>query len=114
MPFLQIQTNLSVTAAGRQKVMKAASALISEELGKAEDYVMISLQPGTEMYFAGSDDPVAMLELKAIGIPGRQTKRLSSELCRLIHDRLGIPPERIYVKFIDVQRGMWGWKGDVF
>ncbi|MCF3652233.1 phenylpyruvate tautomerase MIF-related protein [Synoicihabitans lomoniglobus] len=114
MPYLKIQTNLPVTTAAQKSVAKAASTLVSEELGKPEEYVMIAVQPSTEMLFAGTDDPVAFLELKAIGIPGRQTKRLSAELCRLIHDHLGVEQARIYIKFIDVQRGMWGWKGDVF
>lgn len=114
MPYLKIQTNLPVTPAAQKTVALAASSLISEELGKPQEYVMIAVQPSTVMLFAGTDDPVAFLELKAIGIPGRQTKRLSSELCRLINDHLGVSPDRIYVKFIDVQRGMWGWKGDVF
>ncbi len=114
MPYLLIQTNLPVTAAAQKSVAQAASTLVSEELGKPEDFSMIAVQPGIEMLFAGTDDPVAFLELKAIGIPARQTKRLTAELCRLIHEHLGIDPARIYVKFIDVQRGMWGWKGDVF
>jgi len=114
MPYLKIQTNLPVTKSAQKSVAQAASTLISEELGKPEEYVMIAVQPATEMLFAGTDDPVAFLKLKAIGIPGRLTKRLSGALCRMIHDHLGIPSGRTYVKFIDVQRGMWGWKGDVF
>jgi phenylpyruvate tautomerase PptA (4-oxalocrotonate tautomerase family) len=66
------------------------------------------------MMFAGTDDPVAFLELKSIGLPAQETKRLSQALCGLIHEHLGIRPERVYVKFIDVRRGMWGWKGDTF
>ena len=26
--------------------------------------------------------------------------------------RQGVPKDRIYVKFIDVNHSMWGWKGD--
>jgi phenylpyruvate tautomerase PptA (4-oxalocrotonate tautomerase family) len=52
--------------------------------------------------------------LKAIGLPVRKTKQLSRTLCGLINEHLGIRPERVYVKFIDVRRGMWGWKGDTF
>ena len=33
---------------------------------------------------------------------------------RAIAKDWGIAPERIYVKFINVGHGMWGWKGDVF
>ncbi len=114
MPYLKIQTNLPLTKRAQRAVLKEASTLVSEELGKPEEYVMLALQPDTPMLFSGTDDPVAFLELKSIGLQGRQTKRLSSTLCGLVERHLGIPKERIYVKFIDVARGMWGWKGDTF
>ncbi|HWL15140.1 MAG TPA: phenylpyruvate tautomerase MIF-related protein, partial [Opitutus sp.] len=87
---------------------------VARELEKSEDFVMIALQPDTPMLFAGSDAPVAFLELKSIALPARRTKSLSAALCGLIEEHLGIPKDRVYVKFIDVSRGMWGWKGDVF
>jgi phenylpyruvate tautomerase PptA (4-oxalocrotonate tautomerase family) len=114
MPYLKIQTNLLLSQKAERTVLKEASALVSHELEKPEDFVMVALQPDTPMLFAGEDDPVAFLELKAIGLPARKTKRLSHVLCTLIHDHLGIAKDRVYVKFIDVRRGMWGWKGDTF
>lgn len=114
MAYLKIQTNLPMTKKAKQTILRAASTLVAEELGTSEEFVMIALQPDTDMIFAGSDEPVAFLELKSMGLPGRQTRRLSRELCSLIHQHLGIAPERTYVKFIDVGRGMWGWKGDTF
>ncbi len=114
MPYLKIQTNLPLSKQAEHNVLKQASALVARELGKPEEFVMIALQPDTPMLFAGTDDPVAFLELKSIGLPGDKTKRLSSTLCGLINEHLGIRPERVYVKFIDVRRGMWGWKGDTF
>jgi phenylpyruvate tautomerase len=114
MPYLQIQTNLPMTKRSKQSILHAASQLVAEELGKPQEFVMVALQPNVDMVFAGSDEPVAFLELKSVGLPGRQTRRLSSELCSLIQQHLGISPERTYVKFIDVRHGMWGWKGDTF
>jgi phenylpyruvate tautomerase len=114
MPYLQIQTNLPMTKRAKQSILQAASLLVAEELGKPQEFVMIALQPNTDMIFAGTEDPVAFLELKSVGLPGRQTRRLSSELCSLIQQHLGISPSRTYVKFIDVRHGMWGWKGDTF
>ena len=114
MAYLMIQTNLPMTKVAKQAVLRAAAALVAEELGKPQEFVMVALQPDVDMLFAGSDDPVAFLELKSVGLPARHTRRLSSELCSLIHQHLGITPERTYVKFIDVGRGMWGWKGDTF
>ncbi|HZL46066.1 MAG TPA: phenylpyruvate tautomerase MIF-related protein [Opitutaceae bacterium] len=114
MPYLKIQTNLPLAKKAERNVLKYASALVARELGKPEEFVMIAVQPDTPMLFAGTDDPVAFLELKSIGLPAKKTKRLSETLCALINEHLGIRPERVYVKFLDVHRGMWGWKGDTF
>ena len=114
MPYLKIQTNLPLTKKAERIILKDASALVAKELAKPEEFVMIALQPDTPMLFGGSDDPVAFLELKSIGLPARRTKELCQSLCALIEEHLGIRKERVYVKFIDVARGMWGWKGDTF
>lgn len=114
MPYLKIQTNLPLSKKAERSVLQDASALVAKELGKPEEFVMVALQPDTPMMFAGTDDPVAFLELKSIGLPADKTKRLSRTLCDLINRHLGIKPERVYVKFIDVLHSMWGWKGDTF
>lgn len=114
MPYLKIETNLPLTKKAERAVLKNASQLVAELLAKPESFVMVALQANTPMLFAGSDDPVAFLELKSIGLPARRTKSLSEALCHLIEGHLGIPCDRVYVKFIDVKHGMWGWKGDTF
>ena len=114
MPYLKIQTNLPLGKKAGRAILKSASALVASELDKPESFVMVALQPDTPMLFAGSDDPVAFLELKAIGLPARKTKKLCAALCELIEEHLGIERDRVYVKFIDVHHSMWGWKGDVF
>jgi phenylpyruvate tautomerase PptA (4-oxalocrotonate tautomerase family) len=114
MPYLKIQTNLPLTEKAENSILKSASSLVASELGKPEEFVMIAVQPDTPMLFAGSDAPVAFLELKSIALPATKTKELCHALCTLIKEQLGIPMERVYVKFIDVKHGMWGWKGDTF
>jgi phenylpyruvate tautomerase PptA (4-oxalocrotonate tautomerase family) len=114
MPYLTIQTNLPLSKKAERTVLKTASLLVAGELRKPEAYVMVAVQPDTPMLFAGTDDPVAFLELKAIDLPVTKTKKLSESLAELVEKHLGIPPSRVYVKFIDVRRGMWGWKGDTF
>jgi phenylpyruvate tautomerase PptA (4-oxalocrotonate tautomerase family) len=114
MPYLKIQTNLPITEKAEEIVMKSASSLVAQLLEKPESFVMVALQPDTPMLFAGTDDPVAFLELKSVGLPARKTKLLCQALCELVGQHLGIAKDRVYVKFIDVNHGMWGWKGDVF
>ncbi len=114
MPYLKIQTNLPLSKKAERTVLKNASQLVAELLGKPESYVMVALEANIPMLFAGSDDPVAFLELKSIGLPAQRTKDLSEALCQMVEGHLGVPSDRVYVKFIDVKRGMWGWKGDTF
>ena len=114
MPYLKIQTNLPLSRKAERAILKTASQEVAELLEKPESFVMVALETDTPMLFAGSDDPVAFLELKSIGLPAKRTKDLSEALCQLIEGHLGVPRDRVYVKFIDVKRGMWGWKGDTF
>lgn len=114
MPYLKIQTNLPLTKKAELTVLKTASSLVANELDKPEESVMIAVQPDTPMLFAGSDEPVAFLELKSVSLPAKKTKPLCEALCALIEEHLGIAKDRVYVKFISVKKGMWGWKGDTF
>jgi phenylpyruvate tautomerase len=114
MPYLKIQTNLPLSRKAERAILRNASTLVSEQLEKPESFVMIALEPDTPMLFAGSDDPVAFLELKSIGLKPSKTKDLSEALSHLIEGHLGIAKDRVYAKFIDVKGSMWGWKGDTF
>lgn len=114
MPLLRIQTNQSIAAERRQSLAARASALVSELLGKPERYVMVALEPDCHMLFAGSDAPLANMELKSIGLPESETARFSDALCRLVRDELGVEAERVYIEFVDAPRRMWGWNGGTF
>ena len=114
MPYLSIQTNREFEPDTAQKLMQQASKTVSEVLGKAENYVMVALPPAVPMLFAGSAEPAAYLEMKSIGLPQETTASLSSALCRLVHDSLSIPIDRIYIEFANAERAMWGWNGRTF
>lgn len=114
MPYLKIQSNCSIEAPAAKALMQQASRLVADELGKPEQYIMIDLEPPRPMLFAGSDAPTAYLELKSIGLPAAHTASLSASLCGLLHDVLGVAPERVYIEFADAPRAMWGWNGGTF
>lgn len=114
MPYLNIQTNLPLTEKAEDAILRSASSVLARELDKPESYVMIALEPDTPMFFAGTDDPAAFLELKSIGLPTGKTRKLSEALSKLLHDHLGIANDRVYVTFHDLEGDKWGWKGDVF
>ena len=114
MPFLRIQTNQPLPAEAARALGAKSSAVVAEQLGKPERYVMISVETNPAMQFAGSDEPLAYLELKSIGLPESITAEVSRALCELVSTATGISPERIYIEFADAPRKMWGWNGGTF
>ena len=114
MPLLKVQTNNDVDNAQQDRLLGLLSALTARELGKPEQYVMVILETGTPMMFAGNDAPAMYLELKSIGLPEQQTGALSRNLSQAVHEETGIPVERIYIEFTNAPRHLWGWNGATF
>jgi phenylpyruvate tautomerase PptA (4-oxalocrotonate tautomerase family) len=112
MPYLKIVTNQEIT--DHSALLKRASQLVAEQLGKPERYVMVESQSNRNMLFAGSSQPLAYLELKSIGLPAAITTELSAALATLMKEELGISKDRVYIEFNDAPRNMWGWNGSTF
>ncbi|MEO0796551.1 MAG: phenylpyruvate tautomerase MIF-related protein [Verrucomicrobiota bacterium] len=113
MPHLNLQTNQLLDQDAQNKLLLQSSKIVSEGLGKSEEFMMVSIKTDVPMIFGGEHGPTAFLEIKSIGISGDKTKDICRDLCDLVESVADIPKERIYVKFNDVQRSMWGWKGDM-
>ncbi len=114
MPLLTLTTNLVIEPASRQLLARKASAETAALLGKSENYVMVKIDTGVTLLFAGDDRPAALLELKSLGLPEQRCAEFSATLCQLVEAELGIPPERIYIEFGNPPRHLWGWNGKTF
>ena len=114
MPYLKIHTNSRPEAQQSAALLKRASELVAEQLGKPERYVMVDLQVNPDMLFAGSGEPLAYLELKSIGLPENRTAAFSKALCGLMQQQIGVPKERVYIEFSNASGTMWGWNGATF
>ncbi|MBL4774620.1 MAG: hypothetical protein JKY87_00985 [Mariprofundus sp.] len=112
MPCLLVQTNVDM--ADKTGFMQRCSSVLASVLGKPESYVMINISDNNPMLFAGSDAPLAYLELKSLGLNSAQAPDLSAKLCSFMHDELGIDSARIYIEFAAPERAMFGWKGGTF
>jgi len=114
MPYLKIQTNQTLDEDAQQALLEQASATVAEQLGKPENYVMVAIEAGQNMLFAGTTSPLAYLELKSIGLPASATQDLSDSLCTLMAQALDVEKNRIYIEFADAPRHLWGWNGGTF
>ena len=114
MPFLRIQTNTELSPSRAKALAAKASALVAHQLGKPERYVMTAVEHNPAMQFAGTDAPLAYLELKSIGLEETATAEASRVLCQLVATETGVDPERIYIEFSAAPRKMWGWNSGTF
>lgn len=114
MPTLRLLTNVEIAPESRPELLSRASRTVAELLGKPESYVMVILEGGRDLLFAGTSDPAAYLELKSLGLPESRTPEFSRALCGLLAENLAIPPERIYIEFSAPPRHLFGWNNATF
>lgn len=112
MPYLSVQTNVAV--ADEPGLLARLSQQTAHLVGKPESYVMVHLDAGAGLLFAGSREPAAYVQLKSLGLPESKTAEFSAALCGLLHDELNLDAARIYIEFSSPERHMWGWDGATF
>ena len=114
MPYVKIETNKQINDVARQELLKKTSNFIGTLLGKPEQYVMVSLRLNSPMFFAGSGENAAFVELKSIGLHRNKCSHYSKEICDFLEAELTIPPDRTYIEFRDMDGTMFGWNRGTF
>ena len=110
MPFISVSTSLKVDK--RNLFLKNCSQLVSKLTKKSEQYVMVLLFDEKPMFFNQNDSPCCFVELKSIGSLNPST--FSKEISDFVFKEIGIPHERIYIYFEDVNSSNWAWNGKTF
>ena len=109
MPFINVSTSLKVD--DKKKLLEEISILISSLTNKSKRFVMAKLDENSEMYF-DDQSPCCFLEIRSIGSlnPSEMAKPISN----FVHEKMGIPVDKIYISFEDVTASMWAWNGRTF
>ncbi len=114
MPYLKIETNISLTYEQKETLMSSCSQLLAQLLQKPEGYVMVSVRAGAHMLFGGTTDPCSYLEFKSLGLPESSTPVFSEAVSKLLSEQTGIDKRRIYIEFSAPEHHLWGWNGGTF
>ncbi|MDM8523837.1 phenylpyruvate tautomerase MIF-related protein [Desulfococcaceae bacterium HSG8] len=114
MPYFKIETSQEPDFTVIRELPKKASVFISDLLGKPENWVMISINYGTEMMFGGNSKPAAHVELKSIGLSKENCADLSEAICNFIEEELRVPATRIYIDFRNIEKKQFGWNRTTF
>lgn len=114
MPYLKLSTNVKIGPELPPQLLADFSRLLSKETGKPERYVMLELAGEKAMLFGGTAEPLAYAECKSIGLSKAQAGSLSAGIADLLHRRLGVPTDRVYIEFSNCPAEFWGWNGSTF
>lgn len=111
MPLINVRTSLPAVE-NAEGLLKELSSSLAQQTGKPEGYVMTMLETAVLMTFGASSEPSVFVEIKSIG--SLKPSAMTAAFCDLISARTGIPTNRIYIQFEDVQASSWGWDGRTF
>ena len=114
MPYFMMETNKKLDEATKQDLLKKMSTFVANLLGKPEKYIMISINTGSAMIFDGNTYTTAYVTLKSIGLAKEKCSEYSSRICDFIQKELGIPCDRVYIDFGNIDSKMFGWNKDTF
>ena len=113
MPFIRTTTNVSVSDSAAEKIRQQLGQAIRLIPGKSEQWLMLAMEGDKKMYFAGSDEPLAMAEVSLYGsASGDCYNKLTGKITEILSDVLSIPANRIYVRYAETDD--WGWNGENF
>src|SRR5947207_1338096 len=111
MPLLKLETTVVVPEEKRKALLAALSKAVAGTIGKPEQYVMVTIGSAAILMSGGPDD-AAFVDIRSIGgLTGDVNRKLSQQVCKMLKDFLGIPPDRIYLNFTDIEASNWGWNG---
>ena len=114
MPLLKLETNVALSEDKRKALLASLSKIVAETIGKPEQYVMVTAEQAA-MVMSGSAGEAAFVDIRSIGgLTDAVNRKLAQKICQSLNDSLGIPQNRIYLNFTDVEASNWGWNGSTF
>lgn len=110
MPFINVKTNCSVSKDKETVIKTQLGQAITAIPGKSEGWLMVGIEPEYTLYFRGTDEPCAMVDVSIFGnASANALTTLTSHITGILTDNLGIISDRVYVKYS--QHAEWGWNG---
>jgi len=114
MPLLKLETTVPIPEDKQKALLSSLSRAVAETIGKPEQYVMVTISQAA-MAMSGTPGNAVFVDIRSIGgLTSSVNRKLSEQICKLLNDSLGIPPDRVYLNFAEVDAGNWGWNGSTF
>ncbi len=114
MPLVKILTSATVDPERRDSLCGDVYRAITEVTGKPERYTMVTVETGCVL-LGGKAGPGAFVDVRSIGgLTADANQKLAERICRTLKEVLGVPPDRVYINFIEIAAANWGHNGGTF
>jgi len=113
MPYISMKTNVMVEPQQETALKAGFGKAISLIPGKSEGWLMTTVEGSVPLYFKGTDEPAAFVEVKLLGASTRDAyEKLAGAISDLLKEQLSIPADRIYIQYEECK--LWAWNGGLF
>lgn len=114
MPYIELKTSKSLEPEEKRQLKAELGRAIECFPGKTERWLMVKIEDGASMWFAGDNSSdCAMLEVSLLGKgTDRAFDDMSDTLCSIMENVVGVKAERVYIKYCETEH--WGWNGTNF
>ena len=111
MPYINTKTTATITKEQEIALKEAFGKAIELIPGKSEAWLMLEFSDNCRMAFKGTQSPdIAILEVAILGkAKSADYDKLTERLCSEVSSILGVPSDRIYVKYSE--HDCWGYNG---
>lgn len=115
MPLIELDTSCELDAGKKEAIVAGLSRAVAEGTGKPEQYVMACVRDRVAMLMSGGAGPAALVTVKGIGGLSKAVNQgLAGKITQLLQKELGVPGERVYITFQELDAGHWAWNGKTF
>lgn len=109
MPFIDLKTSVSVPQSKAEELKSGFGEAITA-IGKGENWLMVNVEGDKSMFFKGAAGDMAIAEVSLFGkASDKQYDDMTARATKLITDVLGIPGDKVYIKYEECDH--WGWSG---
>lgn len=103
MPFVVCKMSGPVSREQEIELKQRLGRAIERVPGKSEQGLLVALEDNARLWLAGDDAPAAYIEASVFANERHAGyDALSAEIAAAMRDVLGIPPERVYVRYADI------------
>ncbi len=111
MPFILSKVSTPISTEQEIALKSGLGKAISLIPGKSKEYLLCEFEDNCRLWLRGEhDEPIAYITVSIFGNePHIGNDRFFSEVTRLYGEILGIPADRVYIKYDDIS--VWGVNG---